>query len=313
MFQKYPSITNHYNTKDIYGWLRYHPELAQQKYVIQEKIHGSNIQLIFTPNEDVVICSRNQVIPENDSFFGVREVVSQMAADLNKIQWCANSYRHVIRVYAEFFGPGIQKGVEYGDEKRILIFDVEINGRWLSFYEFQTFMENYDVSHLMVPVLGFADSLEEALAFNVDINSTLLETDEVNIMEGGVIKPRYKVFRSPEGSTFYLKKKTDAFMEKKAVPRVHKDPAEGMLPVVLEWRETFLGYIHDERLQSVFSKYGTINKHREIGQFIKHVMGDARETFIAEEDFNTKDFRKKELNYIFNCGKIISEMLMKYL
>ena len=62
-FKKYPSIINHYNTKEIHYWLTIHPGLAQAKYEIYEKIHGSNVSFYIPPKGEIVACSRNRVLP----------------------------------------------------------------------------------------------------------------------------------------------------------------------------------------------------------------------------------------------------------
>ena len=49
-FQKFFSIENHYRNKEIAKWLEIYPELKNEKFVLTEKIHGSNIQLYFSPN-----------------------------------------------------------------------------------------------------------------------------------------------------------------------------------------------------------------------------------------------------------------------
>lgn len=328
MFRKYPSIENHYHTKDIRKWLSYHPELADEMYVIQEKLHGANIQLVFNGEGELSLYSRKQLIDEANSFNGVRDVVEKMYyAGLDMVAAFAKETGKVVRLYGEFFGGNIQKGVDYGKEKRIRFFDIEIDGEWYSYADFLSFMKSYGLEGMMVPVLGIVNTLDEALAFDTERNTeSFIPTERIvkgevvtdappdeNFIEGVVIKPIRKAYVTPQGSVFYLKKKNIQFKEKQSKPRVVKDPTEGMPEAILKAREDFLGYIHDERLQSVFSKDGEIQSVTEVGKYIKLVTEDARETFFKEEDFDPSGFDKRQLGYVFNSGKIIAELLMKYL
>lgn len=43
-FQKWPSIENTYQDKNLEYWLNQYPELSDVDYVITEKLHGSNFQ-----------------------------------------------------------------------------------------------------------------------------------------------------------------------------------------------------------------------------------------------------------------------------
>lgn len=315
MFQKYCSITNHYNTKDIVYWFQYHPELPNLKYVIQEKIHGSNLQLIFQPEQELRLASRNNLIGYDDSFYTAKTVLdNEWENGFKRIQIYANTENVKVRVYGEIFGPKVQKGVDYGSVRKFRIFDIEIDGEWLSGQEVERFLLELQIIHLMVPILGYADSLEEALAFDVNFNSTLVEAEKgTNIMEGGVIKPYEKVVRSPEGSTFYIKKKNDEFKEKSAAKPV-KDPTEGHTPEVVAWREVFYQYLNDHRVQAVFSKHGEIQKSSQLGEYIRWVVQDAEETFLTEEaNFDKVAFNKKEYKFITNGGKAVATLLKEHL
>ena len=39
-FLKYPSIDNHYRSKEIAMWLHYHPTLAKERFIAREKLDG---------------------------------------------------------------------------------------------------------------------------------------------------------------------------------------------------------------------------------------------------------------------------------
>jgi hypothetical protein len=164
-----------------------------------------------------------------------------------------------------------------------------------------------------MPVLGFASNLTEALNFNVNINSTLYPVDGVNIMEGGVLEPSKGVYSSPDGSVFSIKKKNAAFKDKQKERKVVRDPSDGFSDEVVEYRETFLSYVNDNTVQSVFSKHGPIDSYRDIGKYITLVIQDARETYLKENEFTEEGLTKNDLRYILNCGNMVVEILKTYL
>jgi len=314
-FKKYCSITNHYNEKDISRWFRFFPELITEEYVIQEKIHGSNIQFIFVPHEDFKVASRTQLIPFDDGFFTVKSVFeSQWKDGFEKIKEYSDNNNIVVRVYGELFGPKVQKGVKYGDKRRILLFDVEFDGKLISQKEMEDFLSELDCEHLMVPILDYTPDLESALNFDTVIDSTLTDVnDGSNIMEGVVIKPYNKVFQDVNGSTFYIKKKNEEFKEKSR-EKTQKDPTEGHTPEVVEWRDTFRQYLNNNRVLSVTSKYGDIEQMSDFGKYIGLITEDAKKTFLSEEEnFDEIKFNKKELRFIFNGGKVIAELLKEHM
>jgi hypothetical protein len=159
---------------------------------------------------------------------------------------------------------------------------------------------------MSVPTLAVVRTLENALEFNTELKSVLWqEAKDDNIMEGVVIKPLGLVQESKEGSLFYIKKKNDAFKQK-----VHrkKKPAK-IDQSLLDLQEEFASYLTDMRLQGIFSKYGMIWKPQQIGEYIKYMMDDAMESFLADNP-DVKEMPKKTRKTIFrNAGKLIMPML----
>jgi Rnl2 family RNA ligase len=309
-FKKYPSLVNHYRADDIHYWLGVNPGLSQATYVIQEKVHGANISFYVSPDETpIMACSRNRVLPPDENFYGLPAIRQLYMAEFMRLKEYAKKHNHIVRVYGEFFGGKIQTGVDYGLEKRILFFDVKIDGTWLTGEEFEVFF-NDDVSlpYMTVPKLAVVRTLQDALQFPTEINSVLNEEAQGdNIMEGVVIKPYKLVQLSKEGSKFAIKKKNDAFKEK-----VHrKKPPPDIDQSLLDLQEEFNTYLTDMRLQGIFSKFGLIWKPSQIGEYIKYMMDDAMEDFFADNP-SAKELPKKTRKTIFrNAGKILAPMLKK--
>ncbi len=97
-------------------------------------------------------------------------------------------------------------------------------------------------------------------------------------------------------------------MEKKQ--RTHKSRPEWSAEVN-KWRETFLEYLNEERLESVYSKEGRITDPKLIGKYIGYIMKDATDTFLKEEDFNKDDFEKDECKYIMSMDNKVREWILQ--
>lgn len=114
----------------------------------------------------------------------------------------------VWQVYGEFFGPGIQKGVYYGDEKDFRIFDIMVDGVLFPPHLAQGFVKDLPVDY--VPVVGYIVGLENTLQFNSEFNSTLADKED-NLCEGVVIRPEQHNYYNRLGSIFIIKKKNETF------------------------------------------------------------------------------------------------------
>jgi Rnl2 family RNA ligase len=307
-FLKYPSIENHYREKEIHSWLSYHPGLEMETYILQEKIHGSNIQLIFEPNQPFKIATRNRILKTGEDFYGILGILNQLdyLYIIGHIQGLCSVHTGSVNLYGEIYGKGIQKGVYYGEGRYLKFFDLAINDVFITQEDFELIM--YPYNDYIVPIIAEWHGLRNALDFDItNIDSVLIETDKRNVIEGVVIKTLNKVYQSPEGSLFYLKKKNEEFKENSKAP---KEPFEFSQTVIAQ-NLLFKSYVNDNRLQGIFSKYGEIQKPNQIGEYIKYLMEDAREDFLKDNDIS--NFNEKEQKMIFNVGGMIALMLKGYL
>ena len=259
--EKYPEIENSYRTEWIEHFLPLYPKLHESRFVIQEKIHGANIRVEFTPNGSLNIGSREQ---ENiEDFEGARTVLAQPEYESLIELMCkeANTREKPILLHGEIFGPKIQKGVNYGDKKRILFFDARIDGQLLSQYDF----EHIVPEQFRVKVVGRMNTLKEALAFPNEFPSNYSPTND--ICEGVVIKPYDDVFYNKVGEIFYIKNKNEKFHEKKCAKKEPKEIPDRINPL--------LEYINENRMDSVFSKKGHIIDKKQMKDYILAIVEDA--------------------------------------
>jgi Rnl2 family RNA ligase len=309
-YKKYPSLINHYHVDDIHYWLNLNPGLVQATYGVQEKIHGANISFYISPDDSPIrACSRNRVLPPEENFFDLPNTLPKYEREFAVLKAYAIDRGVLLRVYGEYYGGAIQTGVDYGEEKKIVFYDMKVDNNWVTpkdfYYDFES-MDEINLPNMVVPCLSIVSTLKEALAFNSEFDSGMSEATD-NLAEGVVIKPWNLVQESPEGSIFRVKKKNEKFKEK-----MHrKKPPAKIDATLLELQEEFGTYLTDMRLQAIYSKFGRIWKPRQIGEYIKYMMDDATEDFFKDRP-DVKELSKKTKKTVFrNAGKIIMPMLKK--
>ena len=114
MFVKYPSIENHYRSVYIDKACEFEPAIIDAEYVLQEKIHGTNISFEFTPEGEFNVYSRNnQLDKTSNEFYGLKSILETWIM----IKFIDTMYRNAIplittgknlRFYGELFGGNIQ-------------------------------------------------------------------------------------------------------------------------------------------------------------------------------------------------------------
>ena len=314
-FVKYCSIESYYRDKFIGHALEQYPELKDIDYLITEKLHGSNVGLVFEQNGKMTICSRNRILTEQDKHFGVRDVLGDECQGLvEKFTQCAIDTGDTITLHGEIFGPGIQKGINYGDKKRIRIFDMRVNGLMVSQKVLLESFEMADLERHLVPILMRVRGLEEAFKYDIDRHTkfTTIDIEGPNTCEGVVIKPYDKVYILGNGSTFYLKKKNESFSENGRGGKPAKE-RRSFSDTIHQLREAFLLLINQNRLASVFSKEGPIEEPKQMGHYIKLVMKDVVEDFTKDHGEALDALDKKERKYVLNGGKLIVALLKEHL
>lgn len=318
MFRKYNSIENHYRDKEIQYWLERFPQLADEEYTIQEKIDGANISFVIEPDGTFNIAKRSDIIGPNEDFYNMNFIVFNKYTDVVMLMKnYAQTTNSSLNVYGEIFGTGIQKRINYGDGKRILFYDMIINERLLSPYEMEDFFSELNVDDMLIPSFDTIKGLQNALDFVIDDKVTLVYPDGGDIIEGIVIKPYYGTYNIPYGEEtpttklgrpFYLKKKNEEFKESKS--KREKVPVDERLESL---RDSFREYVNENRVKSVFSKYGEIGSPKQIGEYIKHTLEDAKEEFEKDYIDEIEGLEKKELKHVYNVSKDVVRILNKYL
>jgi Rnl2 family RNA ligase len=310
MFKKYSSIENHYRQKYILNCLSQFPELQDCKYSIREKVDGANVQFLFKKGQKMRVGKRSSFLNDGDSFFNIWTAIEKNQECLNRFQEFADEGDYEIRVYGELYGPNINGRVDYGPKQDLLFFDIELDGQMVSQRKFEEILNLLGLMEKAVPLLGYANNLQDALAVPCDFDSKVLGIEN-NASEGIVIKPYEKEYTMGNGSRFILKKKSEKFKEKESkgkAPKVEENLPQEVVSLMLNFR----GYVNKNRVLSVFSKHGEIQEPKEIGKYIQLVMDDAKEDFLKDHAI-PEGLEKKVEKKIFNVGGHVVNLLKEHL
>jgi len=307
-FKKYSSIENSYQAKYVSKFANYCPKIQDAQYVAREKLDGANIQLLFTPNKPMKVGKRTAFLEEGDKFFDIWSVLPKYKEELETLQKCTDQWNKQLRVYGELVGPGINRRVNYGNEKTIWIFDVYVDGILMTQHELGQFLNRKMLGDMLVPTVGYFNSLKDALDVSVDFDSRVLDIKD-NVTEGVIIQPLCEVIRSPNGERFILKKKGEKFKEVER--KKHPDQTKLQDPLVTKLNLEFRSYVNKNRVLSVFSKHGEISEPKQIGEYLRYVLDDAKQDFLKEN--TVVGLEDKQIKQVFNVGSMIVFMLKEYL
>ena len=300
MFKKYNSISNSYQVKEIMRWLNEYPELANETFVLEEKIDGANIQLYCEPGGKVQIGKRSSFITPDEPFYQLWEILKHSSYD-HIMAWVreqADYYNSPVRLYGELYGPGVQKRINYDMEEQSLIFFDMVVGE--HFFPPVNLHQMYD--HVpLVPIHHVIKGLDNALAVSAEVQSKLSDDQA----EGFVIKPYDKVYNNNLGSRFLLKSKSDKFNEKMKVEPKEK---KALAPEILKAYNEFASYLTDNRIDNVIGNHGPFIETKQIGDYIRYVLDDMKKDFQAD-GFDEIKFDKDDLKQIYNVGhKIVMKL-----
>lgn len=304
MFKKYPKI-QHPTNKYLDRARTQHPELDSVDWVLQEKFDGANIQIFFEPGEEPKIGKRSGFVTPEDNFFNVHEVFERQRELIeNFVNTCVpQSDVENVRLYGELIGPGVQNRINYGDEKKIVIFDVMIG---------DDFMDPEFLEDVRKEKVAGRDLVVPAQEVKIRTLEDFNNMEIAEGVEGYVLKPKNVVLDKGSGDPIMFKIKNEKFLEKENKnPKPKKQGT--MSEEAEELRTQFLNLVNDNRLKSVFSKHGEIDSSEQLGDYIKLVMEDAKEDFFQEYGDQFKNLDKKEQGKVMNIGKEVVPLLKEYL
>lgn len=289
-FNKYDSLTNRYNTKDIIDFIEAVPD--DIGWVVTEKIHGANFQFKSERPEsdtnmkpDVRVGKRTGWTDTNffklqssDDFLDILQTIQVAMTMIYYTRPEVNS----IEIDGEVYGGNIQKGIFYSRSKRFAAFDIKINDVFINHDEYWSITQEYNIPRCPILRCGSREAcMDYPNTFNSHVPEQLEEPipDSENICEGIVIKPMITTYLS-NGTRVAIKDKNDKWSEKASMKK--KTPSEPLEGNDMAIYELLSNLVDENRIASAISKIG--NKMRNIPELLEEVNRDILEA-VHEDSY----------------------------
>jgi Rnl2 family RNA ligase len=332
IFKKYPSLENSDREKVIQYMKDTH--LDAHEYVVQEKIHGSNLCLI-TDGQSVQTAKRSGVLSPDDIFYNHQAILTQYEhSALQAFEQVKALYpdTETLAIFGEIFGgayphaevasvPGAlrcQKHIYYSPANDFCAFDLFRNGSYFLDYDITEDIFKA-AGFLYTPALARGD-LATAMAYHPVFPTTLPERLGYplipnNWAEGTVIKPAFPSQWETDAYQFCLKQKNPAYREK---IKGGATPVRAASKVVLgqalqDLINEGLAYLTEGRYGSVVSKIGPVTPadHRTVmGAYAQDLLTDfLKDHEVAYNALEKSEQKQWKQNLNKSIGKSVSVWL----
>jgi len=155
-----------------------------KKFVVTEKIDGTNCGIILTPEKEILIRKRSDIIEDDKQHHLYFEAIKEI--DTKKIKDYFEDSNSLITIFGEACGDNIQKkGKEYGDKKHFRLFDVKVGNSFLDWDDLIKFSKATGIQ--MVEWFKFEG--KDILDYNYWLKF-LKEVNENKYVEGYVVRSR---------------------------------------------------------------------------------------------------------------------------
>jgi len=211
---RFPKVPNLYNVSPGDGiW-------AAKEVAVQEKLHGTQGRILVTADD--ILCGTRRVVMSpkpggNKGFDGQYDKQMEIG---EKVRFGIDPdflSGHSVQLFGEYVGPGVQKGIYYGDEKDFYVFDIVVipvgtkEVIWLPVKEVESTCDMLEIK--CVPTLYVGSPDIDMFNTQYEAQSVVAECDEDNIVEGVVIKSTPVEF-DRYGYIMYAKHKNSKWSEK---------------------------------------------------------------------------------------------------
>jgi len=325
MFKKYNSIENIYRDEFLER-IKTHG-FWDREFVVQEKVHGSNLSYWTKDGKTFYSGRRTGIIQENEKFFNYEKVLENIKPKLGLL-WSSIKINfpklEQLTIFGELFGGDyphpeieidknsimVQKGIFYSPKNHFYAFDILLNTE--KYLDVNTANQYFEKVKLLHAKTIFKGSIIECMEQENDFNTTIpnilgLPLLEPNITEGVVIKPTQTSFFNG-GSRVILKNKNEKWAEN---TKYHKsiNQIDELSEKVLKLQEVIKTYITENRLNNVISKIGEITK-KDFGKLLGMFNKDVVEDFTKDYKEILDELHKKEVKLINkSIGSIAIELV----
>ena len=303
-FKNYGRI-EHLGNVDFYNKILM-SDAAEAKWIATEKIHGANFSFYVTSDE-IKIAKRTSFLADDSKFFDSHILKRRYKKNIR--DYFEGMGAEKIILYGELYGPGVQKGINYGNRKDWIAFDVWVEGGIYGDGEYLSHdaMENLAAVQIpTVPIIG-EGTLEEVLEISPCFDSRLLNVSD-NLAEGLVLKPVEPLYVAvgtwaQHKRRVLLKNKNQKFIEteKRRVAQKRYLSNEAK-----DFAEDVSRYITANRLQNVISKEGVYGRE-DIGKFLGFFLQDVWRDYTHETMTELKALKKQHHESWSLINKILSK------
>ncbi len=327
-FKKYCSIENSY--RDI---SRRHglEQFGQETFLIQEKYHGANAQLIIT-KDTIKMAKRTAFLSPGEKFYNWEEVLSKYEVAcrelFNKIKELG-MFVEEISICGELVGGSyphpdvaknntaakIQKGIFYTPNNEFIAFDLKIDGHYIPLTEFYLLM-GY-INKIPVAPIKFTGNLAQCLEYPNEFQSEAYQLFNLpiiqnNVCEGTVIKALNKSLYFGNGQRVIYKNKNEKWTEKSQKKKHKTTDKQPLSAEALKLRENMVLLVNENRLRNVLSKMSGEITFKRFGEFMKLLSIDVREEFDKDYSHDLDELSLTEKKRVTKaCSEAISSLLRK--
>lgn len=325
-FVKYNAIENS-SQKDFITSI-FEQGYGDLDYVVQEKVHGTNICFI-TDGQSIVCARRNEIIMENETFYNIHIVMEKYKTQILALyQDIANQYlTKTISIYGELFGGGyphpdvpvdpngqlVQRGIYYAPSNHFYAFDILINGDSFLATEPANFL--FEKHNFIYAKTLFIGNLSDCLTYSNSFKTTIpsefhLPELEGNICEGVVIKPVKSLYLK-NLTRVMIKNKNEKwaennnYIDKSLLNSLLKLDGENLSVEAQFLCEEIYKLITINRLNNVVSKIGFIDPKKDLGKVLGLFNKDVITDFLKNNQEQYNSLEKQEV-------KAINKFLNKY-
>lgn len=170
---------------------------------VTEKIDGTNIRIILSPAGEVTFGGRtnNAMIPAHL----VQYLMKTFDAEkLQRALWIEGESVEII-LFGEGYGPGIQKGGDYRQDKSFILFDVLVSGKWW----LDRISINYIAEKLGIDTVPYLGRM--TLDQIVDLCQTPFKSKLGTAISEGVVARPIETLFDKKGKRIIIKLKTKDF------------------------------------------------------------------------------------------------------
>jgi Rnl2 family RNA ligase len=325
MFNRYQKIYD--NLSDYQIDKKVHNKLFSKKtkWVVQEKIHGSNFSIYYDGNT-IKYAKRNGILTEEDWFYNYQTIKNKLEENTKRLYEILNQKKIII--YGELFGGffpdqakdwknsrinekgicildfeerAIQEGIYYSKNIEYMVFDIAYQDEnKINFYNYHQLEKSIKQTNFLLSEALVITDLSSALNYNLNFNSNIPKKlgyndfDTLcNLAEGIVIKPVETIFlmnKKNMNVRCLIKKKHNKFKE--------ISESFNLEDAKKSYKFLFVNMLNINRYNAVISKIGNAGKNTYIEKLVEDIWSD----YYLKFNFEIKDYEKAN-TYLYNISE----------